>query len=112
MASPEYTFLQVVTTVASREVAETIARALITQRLAGCVQVHGPIESCYRWEGKVEVAVEWVCTIKTDVHRFPQLRDTLRELHPYDVPEILATPVVAGNEDYLRWLAEQLPDEP
>jgi periplasmic divalent cation tolerance protein len=99
--------IQVVTTLTSKADAEKLAQALVERRLAACVQVSGPVASCYRWQGAVESAEEWVCTIKTRQDLYPQLEAALRELHPYQTPEILALPVVAGLEDYLHWLEQE-----
>jgi periplasmic divalent cation tolerance protein len=104
--------IQVVTTTSTREEAERIAHRLVTRRLAACVQVGGPISSTYRWQGKLETALEWTCTIKTLRSHFPQVEAAIRELHSYDVPEVLAFPVTAGSAAYLAWLASQVgPDE-
>ena len=96
--------VQVSTTTEAKSSAQTIARALIEQRLAACVQIVGPITSTYRWQGEIETAEEWLCLIKTRSDLYEQLEAAIREVHPYDVPEILAVPVVAGSEDYLAWL--------
>jgi periplasmic divalent cation tolerance protein len=104
-------FVQVVTTAASREDAGTIARRLLADRLAGCVQVSGPIESSYRWEGDIETAREWYCVIKTSRALFPEVERAIRSVHPYDEPEILAVPVVLGSDGYLGWLAGALRPE-
>jgi periplasmic divalent cation tolerance protein len=101
-------FIQVVTTTDSREDADRIARALVEQRVAGCVQILGPISSTYRWQGEIETAEEWLCLIKSRRDRYPDLEQAIQELHSYDVPEILATPVVAGSAAYLQWLADEL----
>ena len=74
------------------------------ERWAACAQVQGPIESTYRWEGRVERAAEWYCHLKTTRESAPGLRARLRELHPYDTPEIIALPIVDGDPDYLRWI--------
>jgi periplasmic divalent cation tolerance protein len=104
--------LQVVTTTPTREEAERIARRLVTRRLAACAQVGGPISSTYRWQGKLETALEWTCTIKTLRSHFPQVDAVIRELHSYDVPEVLAFPVTASSAAYLAWLASEVsPDE-
>ena len=100
--------LQVVTTVDTEEKAQEIARALVEQRLAACAQVLGPITSTYRWQGQVETAQEWLCILKTREELYEELEQTLRSIHPYEVPEILATPVAAGNPAYLAWLDETL----
>jgi periplasmic divalent cation tolerance protein len=105
------THLQVVTTVASQEDAARIAAELVRRRLAACVQVSGPLSSTYRWQGQVETAREWCCTIKTTSARYAALEQALRELHPYELPEILALPVVAGSPAYLAWLTQETADE-
>ncbi len=97
---------QVTTTVATREAAERIAAALVAERLAACVQVAGPIASTYRWQGAVERATEWYCHCKTTRARYPALEMRLRELHPYETPEIIAVPIVAGLPAYLAWIEE------
>lgn len=100
--------LQIVTTTSSREDALRIAERLVADRLAACVQVEGPIRSVYRWQGQVESADEWRCTAKTLAHRYDAVERTIRQLHPYDEPEIVATRIEGGSASYLRWLAEQL----
>jgi periplasmic divalent cation tolerance protein len=100
--------LQVLTTVDSEEEAERIAAALVERRLAACVQVVGPIASHYRWQGKVESAREWMCVAKTAASRYDELEVAIRELHPYDEPEIVATPIVAGSASYLEWITRSL----
>lgn len=74
------------------------------ERRAACAQVEGPIESTYRWEDRVERATEWYCHLKTTLAAVPALSARLRELHPYDTPEIIAVPIVDGDPDYLRWI--------
>ena len=66
--------------------------------------MHGPIESTYHWEGRIERAAEWYCHLKTTRAAAPGLRARLRELHPYDTPEIIALAIVDGDPDYLRWI--------
>ena len=95
---------QVSTTLASEADAGRLAGLLVEERLAACVQVGGPIASTYRWEGAVTQASEWVCTAKTAAERLPALLDRIRALHPYRQPEIVATPITAGDPDYLAWL--------
>lgn len=101
-------FLQVVTTTDSRESAASIADALVERRLAACVQVAGPITSTYWWNGRRESSEEWICVIKTEASVYGALEKAILDIHPYDVPEILATPVAAGSSTYLAWLGEQL----
>ena len=100
--------VQVLTSVGSEEDAERISTALVERRLAACVQTVGPIASRYRWQGKVETAREWQCLVKTEADRYPQVEAAIRELHPYDEPEIIASPIVAGSSGYLAWISESL----
>ena len=100
--------IQITTTTGTREVAERIAVELVDLRLAACVQVSGPITGTYRWQGKVENAEEWLCTAKTSRDKLPAIQDLLKRLHPYELPELIASPIVDGSAAYLKWLAEQL----
>jgi periplasmic divalent cation tolerance protein len=100
-------YVVVVTSVAEREAAERIAETLVTERLAACAQVLGPQTSIYRWNDKVEHATEWRLEIKTASTRLTALERRLLELHPYDVPECIALPIIHGSDAYLRWLAEE-----
>jgi periplasmic divalent cation tolerance protein len=99
--------IQVATTTANKADAERLARALVEQRLAACVQISGPITSCYRWQETIETASEWLCTIKTTDAVYRQVETVIRQLHTYDEPEIVAVPIVAGSPGYLRWLEDQ-----
>ncbi len=101
-------FLQVTTTLDDQDQAQKLAAQLVQRRLAACVQVVGPVASTYYWEGKIESAQEWLCIAKTTQLKYPALEDAIRKLHSYDVPEILATPVVAGNKPYLDWIDQTL----
>ena len=105
-------YIQVVTTTERKEDAERIARALVEERLAGCVQVLGPITSTYRWKGAVETAEEWQCAAKSRRDLYAQIDEAIRKAHPYEVPEILAVPIVAGSTGYLGWLEEQVKGSP
>lgn len=98
--------IQVVTTVPDRETAERIAQLLVERKLAACVQIAGPIRSVYRWQGQVEGADELVLTVKTRHSAFDALKAAVLEAHPYDVPEIVALPIVAGHAPYLQWIDE------
>jgi periplasmic divalent cation tolerance protein len=101
-------YIQVSTTTASRDDALRIAQVLVEKRLAGCVQIIGPITSVYRWQGRIEQTEEWQCIIKSRQDLFDALADAIWAGHPYDVPEILAVPVIAGSKDYLAWLEEEI----
>jgi periplasmic divalent cation tolerance protein len=103
-----HTTIQVITTTETKADAQAIARALVEKRLAGRVQIIGPITSTYWWQGEIETAEEWLCVIKSRQDLYELLEEAIREVHPYDVPEILAVPVVAGGRDYLEWLDGEL----
>jgi periplasmic divalent cation tolerance protein len=96
--------VQVVVAVDTEEHASDIARRLVDERLAACVQVGGPVTSTYRWQGEVETAREFLLVAKTREDRLPELTDRVRDLHPYDVPEITAVPIAGGLVDYLDWI--------
>jgi periplasmic divalent cation tolerance protein len=80
---------------------------LVSQRLAACVQLSGPMTSTYWWQGKMEQTQEWVCTAKTCAALYAQLEQAIKAVHSYDVPEILAVEVIAGNAEYLRWIEQE-----
>jgi len=99
----------VVTSTCSNEAeALRIAHELIDRSLAACVQVVPGIRSVYRWQGKVEESSEWLLLVKTDSAKFELLQRTIHLLHSYEVPEILALPVLTGSEPYLAWMEEAL----
>ena len=98
--------LVVLVTAGSESEAETIARALLDERLAACVTIGGPIRSLYRWQGRLADDREWQLVIKTQADLFDALADRIRALHSYDVPEIIGLPVTVGNPAYLEWLEE------
>ena len=98
----------VLSTAGSEEEARRIAQALVERRLAACVNIVGPIHSVYRWKGAVESAPEHLLIIKTTATAFPRVRDAVRELHSYELPECVMLPVEAGGEDYLKWIQESV----
>ena len=98
----------VLSTAGSEDEARKIARHLVGKQLAACVNLVPQIESVYWWQGKVETNREWLLLIKTTAHRFPAVRDAIRELHSYDVPECIAISIEDGSSDYLNWLADAL----
>ncbi len=102
----------VLTTCASREQAESIAKRLVEQRLAACVNLLAGVHSVYRWRGAVEESSEWLLIIKSRRNLFEPLQAEIRRLHSYDVPEALALPVVDGSEAYLDWLDGETGAEP
>lgn len=101
-------YVQVVTTVESKEVAERIGRSLLEKRLAACVQIVGPMTSSYWWQDKIETAEEWLCLIKSKTDLYEEIERTINELHTYETPEIIALPVVTGSRTYLDWLRAEL----
>ncbi len=104
-------YIQVFTTVENRKDAEKIAGVLVEKRLAGCVQIVGPVASAYRWKGKIETAEEWLCIIKSQRTLYADLEKAIKEVHPYETPEIIAMQIVAGSRDYLDWLGTELKPE-
>jgi len=96
----------VLTTTGSQEEARKIAHGLVERRLAACVNILGPMESVYRWQGKVEAAPEFLLVIKTTASAFARVRDAIQELHSYDVPECVMLNIEDGSEAYLTWLGE------
>ena len=96
----------VLTTAGSHPEATKIAHALVERRLAACVNIVPHIESVYRWQGKVESATEWLLVIKTQASAFERVRDAVKELHSYDLPECVMLEVSAGSSEYLNWIAE------
>lgn len=98
----------VLTTTGSQEEGRKIAQALVYRRLAACVNIVPQIESVYRWQGKVETAKEWLLLIKTEADLFERVRDAVKELHSYDLPEFVMLEVAAGSQEYLSWIAENV----
>jgi periplasmic divalent cation tolerance protein len=90
------------------DTAEQIARTLIDERLAACVNVHAPMVSIYRWKGAVERDNERQLVIKTTRAALPALEKRLRELHPYELPEFIVVPASGGSEQYLAWVATEV----
>ncbi|HEV3342858.1 MAG TPA: divalent-cation tolerance protein CutA [Pirellulales bacterium] len=101
-------YIQVLTTTPTKEAAQAVARALLDARLAACVQISGPIESSYWWQGAIETAIEWHCLAKSRLSQFAKVEEAIRGSHPYEVPEIIATRVETGSSAYLDWLQREL----
>jgi periplasmic divalent cation tolerance protein len=99
-------FCIVQTTVGEEAEAETIAQSLLEKRLAACVQIF-PITSHYVWKGALKKSGECVLAIKARREDFEAIREAIRALHSYELPEILATPVIAGDAAYFNWIGEQ-----
>ncbi|HEY6394382.1 MAG TPA: divalent-cation tolerance protein CutA [Candidatus Binataceae bacterium] len=96
----------VMVTAASEEQAETIGRALVAEQLAACVNIVGPIRSIYRWAGKIEDEREYLMIIKSRAALFPDLESRVRELHTYEVPEVLSLALDSGSAPYLDWIRQ------
>ncbi len=103
-------YVQVVTTVDSMAAAERIARTVVEQRLAACVQI-SQCTSIYRWQGAIESAAEFSCVMKSREDLCAELESVIRRCHPYEVPEILVAEVLSGNPEYLDWLNVELRPE-
>ena len=101
-------YIQILTTVDKKEDADAIAQLLVDEGLAACVQVAGPVQSTYRWKGTVETTEEWQCFIKTEQRHWNSLVELIKEIHPYELPEIISMPIQNGSREYLEWLDEQL----
>ena len=100
--------IQVVTTVGERSDAEKIARILLEKRLAACVQIVGPVTSSYWWRGRIETEEEWLCFIKSSESHYEDVERAIKGIHPYEIPEVIAMPIIAGLPDYLMWLNGEL----
>ena len=98
----------VISTVENNEEARVIASALVEKRLAACVNIVGPIQSIYRWKDAVEDSQEYLLLIKTTASVFPKLRDELKNLHSYEVPECIAIDIEDGLQAYLEWIGESV----
>jgi periplasmic divalent cation tolerance protein len=90
-----------------QQTASELARQLLEQQLAACVNILPAMQSMYRWQGAIESASEVALLIKTTKLRYAQLEQAIKALHPYQVPEIIALPIVAGSSDYLHWIAQE-----
>ncbi|MBE9035432.1 divalent-cation tolerance protein CutA [aff. Roholtiella sp. LEGE 12411] len=97
----------VLVTVGNLQEAEAIANALVKAKLAACVSLL-PIHSIYTWQGQLNKEQEWQLLIKTDLAQFPVLEAKIREMHSYEVSEIIALPIVAGSQAYLQWISQQV----
>lgn len=97
----------VLVTAASQKEAEAIATSLVKSQLAACVSLV-PVHSIYTWQGELHQEQEWQLLIKTDLAQFRTLETKIRELHSYEVPEIIALPIVTGSQSYLQWISAQV----
>jgi periplasmic divalent cation tolerance protein len=100
--------LLALTTLGNEEEASKLARALVERRVVACVNVSGPVRSFYSWKGKLEDDREYLLFMKTRSDRFAELEAVLDELHPYDVPELIAVPIERGSAAYLGWIDDNV----
>ncbi len=101
-------FIQITITVGTREEGEQLVHNLVENRLIACGQILGPIKSTYWWKGKIETAQEWMCLAKSKEVKFAEIVRQVRRIHSYEVPEIIAVPLIAVDENYAHWLEEEL----
>ena len=101
-------YIIIIVTTAGREEAETIVQRLLEARLIACANIIGPVSSHFHWSGKIEKAEEYLILMKSRKELFEKLSETVRALHSYEVPEILALPVVEGSKAYMDWLGSCL----
>ncbi len=108
----DVSYYVVLTTLSSREDAQSLVRRLVTDRLVACGTIVENALSIYEWQGKLEETPEVLVLLKTRQEHWERLRSVVHKLHPYEVPELLALPVDGGLPAYLTWLAEQTTQEP
>ena len=99
--------LLVLTTVADRAAGTALARELLERRLAACVNVGAPVDSLYHWRGRIETGTEVPLTIKTRAALYADVEAAIRELHDYELPEIVAVPITRGYAPYIGWLVDE-----
>ena len=97
----------ILTQMPDRASAQSLARSLVEARLAACVSIGAPVESLYHWHGQIETAEEIPLVVKTRVERYRDVETAIRSQHPYELPEILAVPVVDGLARYIDWVADE-----
>jgi len=98
-------YIVVIVSAGSKEEAEKITYALVEKKLVACGKVLGPAKSFYTWQGKIESKEEWVILVKSTKKAFNEIKNTIKTMHSYDVPEILSLPVDEGNEEYFSWIS-------
>ena len=100
-------YIQVFTTTDKNEDAKRIAKEVVEKRLIACAQIVGPISSTFWWDGKVDEEQEWLLIMKTRKALYDELERAIKNVHPYDVPEIIAQDIINGNRDYLDWIDKE-----
>lgn len=102
----------VFTAAGSEQEAQDIVQVLLNRHLIACANIMGPVESQFWWKGKIDKAKEYLVLMKSDEKLFEKLSETVKEVHSYEVPEILAVPIVKGWQPYLDWLNASLQQTP
>jgi periplasmic divalent cation tolerance protein len=102
----------IISTVADQATAELIARRVLQQRLAACINIIPGVTSIYRWQGEIEKSSELILLIKSRADHIDAITETIRSLHPYQLPEIIALPLTAGLPAYFDWIDNQLDTAP
>jgi periplasmic divalent cation tolerance protein len=102
------TYILILVTTSSKKEAEKISQALLNQKLIACANIVGPVSSHFHWDGKVEQAEEFLVLMKSRLDLFDAISEQVKALHSYEVPEIVALPIVAGSKTYLEWLGTSL----
>jgi len=101
-------YIFVVMTAANREEAVKIVRRLLDERLIACANIVGPVSSLFWWEGKIDEAKEFLVFMKSHRSLFERLSESVKEIHSYQVPEVIALPIIEGSPSYLEWLGASL----
>ena len=105
---PATQYIQVQFTIDNKNIAEELAKTLIEEKLAACVQIIGPVSSIYRWQGKIEQSNEFLCLVKTKKSLYSKLEQRIKALHPYEVPEIISVDIVGIELKYSNWIRDSL----
>jgi periplasmic divalent cation tolerance protein len=101
-------YVQILTTTPNKKLAKKIADILLEKKLAACIQILGPMDSTYRWKGKLATSKEYLCLIKSKQSKAGAIFMQLKKLHTYEVPEFIVTPISGGNKEYLRWIDAEI----
>jgi len=104
----KYAYIVIMVTTANREEAEKIARRLLDEKLIACANIIGPVSSLFWWSGKLEKSEEYVLLLKSRLELFEKLSESVKALHGYEVPEIIALPIIKGSPAYMEWLNSTL----